>query len=97
MASKQYVQIVGIQKPACLLILLFLALKHLVVDVARFYQAGIEAMALIAVWIQAKLICSHRSYHTFIRTDWQAQILLCGAQDQSAFESLRRTPYSPAA
>jgi hypothetical protein len=56
--------LVGMQERARLLIVLFLALKHLVVDVARLDQARRETTALFSVWVQAKLICSHiRSIH----------------------------------
>jgi hypothetical protein len=56
----------ALQEAASFGVVLLLARKHLIVELARLAQARIEALALVSVGIQTKLVCSHiRSIH-----DW---------------------------
>jgi hypothetical protein len=82
--SKSLVQIVAVQERACLRIVLFLALQHLVVEQARFVQTGIQATALFSVWVQAKLIRSHTPIYTRLGTLYQTNVRMCVAQLQCA-------------
>jgi hypothetical protein len=64
---KQGRQVILAQELLCLLIVLFLARQHLVVEQARLVQTRIQAAALFSVWVQAVRIRSHTFSYTRLR------------------------------
>jgi hypothetical protein len=64
-------QVILAQKLGSLLILLFLALKHFVIEQARLIQARIQTMALISVRIETEFIGLHMPNYIALGTDNQ--------------------------
>src|SRR5262249_32242525 len=71
-------QVVFTQELASLLIVLFLTLKHLVIEQARLIQARIQATALFSVRIEAKRIRSHTLNYTRLEVRCQTDVRVPG-------------------
>jgi len=68
-------EVVFSQERARLLVVLFFAVQHLVIELARLVQALIQATALISVRIEAKLVGSHATHCMVCGTSSQTYVL----------------------